>query len=83
MIALEWIDAAAALPDDDVLVLIALDCGEVWPGVRDAGRWIYVSGAEVRQHVTHWTHLPAAPVARITTSPPCAHHHPDIRLETA
>lgn len=56
-----WIDVSKALPDDDILVLIALDDGEVWPGVRDYGRWIYVSGAEVRQTVTHWMHMPKAP----------------------
>jgi hypothetical protein len=63
MSALVWTDAATALPDDDILVLIALDDGEVWPAVHDYGRWIYVSGAEVRQNVTHWMHLPAAPGA--------------------
>lgn len=62
----EWVDVAAALPDDDVLVLIAMDDDEVWPAVRDYGRWIYVSGAEVRQRVTHWTHLPAAPTKQTT-----------------
>lgn len=56
-----WTNAATALPDDDILVLIALDDSEVWPAVRDYGRWIYVSGAEVKQTVTHWMHLPAAP----------------------
>ncbi|HAK90952.1 DUF551 domain-containing protein [Massilia timonae] len=56
-----WTNAATAVPDDDILVLIALDDGEVWPAVRDYGRWIYVSGAEVKQNVTHWMHLPAAP----------------------
>jgi hypothetical protein len=61
--ALVWTKAASALPDDDILVLIALVDGEVWPAVRDYGRWIYVSGAEVRQNVTHWMHLPAAPGA--------------------
>ncbi len=58
-----WTNAATALPDDDILVLIALDDGEVWPAVRDYDRWIYVSGAEVKQTVTHWMHLPAAPAA--------------------
>ena len=61
MLTLEWTDAAAALPDEDVLVLIALENGEVWPGVRDYGRWIYLSGAEVRERVTHWMHFPRAP----------------------
>lgn len=61
MSAPTWIDVTTALPDDDILVLIALDDGEVWPAVRDYGRWIYVSGAEVKQPVTDWMHLPAAP----------------------
>lgn len=63
MSLLEWKDATQALPDDDILVLIALDDQEVWPAVRDYGRWIYASGAEVRQRVTHWMHLPVAPGA--------------------
>lgn len=50
--ALAWTDVAGSLPDDDVLVLLALDDGKVWPAVRDYGRWIYVRGAAVRQHVT-------------------------------
>jgi hypothetical protein len=63
MLTLEWTDAAAALPDDDTLVLVALENGEVWPAVRDYGRWIYMSGAEVSERVTHWMHLPPAPGA--------------------
>ena len=63
MSAQPWTDVAAGLPDDDILVLIALEDEEVWPAVRDDGRWIYVSGAEVQQHVTHWMHLPPAPGA--------------------
>lgn len=58
-----WTEVATALPDDDILVLIALDDKEVWPAVRDYGRWIYVSGAEVQERVTHWMHLPPAPGA--------------------
>lgn len=60
MSAVAWTDVSTALPDDDILVLIAMDDGEVWPGVHDYGRWIYVSGAEVKQTVTHRMHLPAA-----------------------
>lgn len=63
MSALAWVDVTTELPDDDILVLIALDDGEVWPAERDGGRWIYVSGAEIRERVTHWMHLPAAPGA--------------------
>lgn len=60
---LEWTEAAAALPDDDTLVLIALDNGEVWPAERDSGRWIWMSGCTIRERVTHWMHLPPAPGA--------------------
>lgn len=56
-----WTNVSTALPDEDILVLMALDDGEVWPGVRDYGRWIYVSGAEVKQTITHWMHMPAPP----------------------
>jgi hypothetical protein len=63
MLTVAWTNAAAQLPDDDILVLLALDNGEVWPGVRDYGRWIYLSGAEVRERVTDWMHLPPAPGA--------------------
>ncbi len=63
MLNTSWTDAATALPDDDTLVLVALDDGEVWPAERDSGRWIYISGAEIRELVTHWMHLPRAPGA--------------------
>lgn len=62
MIALEWTDAAAALPDDDTLVLIALADSEVWPGYRDGDIWRYVDAMPIRsERVTHWMPLPAAP----------------------
>lgn len=64
MTALAWTDAAAALPDDDILVLIALANGEVWPAFRDYGRWCYCSGMPVEPaRVTHWMHMPPAPGA--------------------
>ncbi len=34
---IEWTDAAAALPDDHVLVLVALNDDDVWPAFRNAG----------------------------------------------
>lgn len=64
MSARDWIGVAAALPDDDTLVLIALVDGEVWPAFRDYGRWCYSSGMPVAPvQATHWMHLPAAPGA--------------------
>lgn len=61
MTTVAWIEAAQQLPDEDTLVLIALENGEVWPAARDHGRWIYMSGGQVLERVTHWMHLPAAP----------------------
>jgi len=64
MLNVEWIDAAKALPDEDALVLIALENTEVWPAFRDYGRWCYASGMPVAPAlVTHWMHLPPAPGA--------------------
>lgn len=64
MSALAWIDAAAALPDDDTLVLLALSDGDVWPGYRDGDTWRYVDAMPIiGERVTHWVHLPAAPGA--------------------
>jgi hypothetical protein len=62
-----WIPVANQVPDEGILVLLALENGEVWPGVRLCGRWIYLSGAEVREQVTHWMRLPPAPTLRAST----------------
>jgi hypothetical protein len=37
MNAIAWTDVAAALPDDDALVLVALNDDDVWPAFRNAG----------------------------------------------
>ena len=64
MLKLEWTDAAAALPDDDTLVLVALHDGEVWPGFRAAGTWRFADAMPIKsERVTHWMHLPPAPAA--------------------
>jgi hypothetical protein len=64
MTALAWTDGAAALPDDDILVLIALTNGEVWPGYRDGDAWRYVDAMPITgERVTHWMHMPIAPSA--------------------
>ena len=84
MISLAWTDVAAALPDDDTLVLIALNDDDVWPGYRDGDVWRYVDAMPITvERVTHWMPLPPAPPTLITTSPPCALIHPDTRLEIA
>lgn len=61
-----WNSIDTTVPDDETLVLLALDDGEVWPGYRDGDTW-RDSGAMplTEPRVTHWMHLPAAPqVAR-------------------
>jgi hypothetical protein len=58
----DWTDAAAALPDDDMLVLLALNGGDVWPGFRDGDTWRYVDATPISaERVTHWMAMPAAP----------------------
>jgi hypothetical protein len=62
MILLTWNDAAATLPDDDTLVLIALNDDDVWPGYRDGDVWRYLDTMPITvERVTHWMPLPAAP----------------------
>lgn len=50
------------LPDEDTLVLVALDDTEVWPGWRDGDIWRYLDAVPITDaHVTHWMHMPPAP----------------------
>lgn len=65
-LTIKWTDAAAALPDDDILVLLALNDDDVWPGYRDGGTWRYVDAMPITgERVTHWMPLPAAPRVQI------------------
>jgi hypothetical protein len=64
MITLAWTDAAAALPDDDTLVLLALNDNDVWPGYRDGDIWRYVDAMPIiSERVMHWMLMPAVPGA--------------------
>lgn len=64
MIALEWTPTTESLPDDDTLVLIALNDDEVWTGFRDGGIWHYVDAMPIdAERVTHWMHMPPLPAA--------------------
>jgi hypothetical protein len=64
MTALEWVNVAHQLPDDDTLVLLALNDDDVWPGYRDGDAWRYVDAMPITtERVTHWMHMPAAPRA--------------------
>lgn len=58
-----WIPVDSRLPDDDMLVLIALNDDDVWTGFREAGVWRYVDAMPINaERVTHWQPMPAPPV---------------------
>lgn len=57
-----WTLASDVLPDDDVLVLVALNDDDVWPAFRNAGAWHYVDATPIlHERVTHWMRMPAPP----------------------
>src|SRR5437763_9104026 len=58
----DWKPVAERLPDDDTLVLIALNDDDVWTGFRDGEIWRYVDSMPIAaERVTHWAHMPAHP----------------------
>jgi len=57
----QWIDADVELPDDEMIVLLALDDGDVWTGFHEEGRWHYVSADNIAAKVTHWAEFPPPP----------------------
>lgn len=62
MITNAWNDVGTALPDDDTLVLLALNDDDVWPGYRDGATWRYVDAMPITgERVTHWMTMPAPP----------------------
>ena len=56
-----WVDASTSVPDDELTVLLVLECGEVWTGFREAGEWRYVSADLITEKVTHWAEFPEPP----------------------
>ena len=53
---------AERLPDDELLVLIAVNDDDAWTGYRLAGIWRYVDGFPIEnERVTHWMRMPAPP----------------------
>lgn len=58
----DWTPVTERLPDDDILVLLALSDEEVWPGFRDGEVWRYADATPIESaKVTDWMDLPAAP----------------------
>ena len=65
MLVDEWTHVADRLPDDGILVLLALSDEEVWPGFHDGAVWRYADAMPIESaQVTDWMHLPAAPKRR-------------------
>ena len=57
-----WTPVAEGLPDDEQLVLIAVNDDDVWTGYRLADTWRYVDGFPIEnERVTHWMRMPAPP----------------------
>nr|WP_307742719.1 DUF551 domain-containing protein [Massilia varians] len=60
--ASKWVPVTEKLPDDDTLVLLALNDDEAWPGYRDGDIWRYVDAMPIaNERVTHWMKMPAVP----------------------
>lgn len=67
MTTLQWNQVGTVLPDDDTLVLLALNDDDVWPGYRDGDTWRYVDAMPIRsERVTHWMPMPAPPAQAVT-----------------
>lgn len=67
--AANWTPVDQGLPDDDTLVLLALNDDDVWPGFRAGGTWHYADAMPITtERVTHWTHLPPNPALAETIS---------------
>lgn len=57
-----WTPVAERMPDDNTLVLLALNDDEAWPGYRDGDTWRYVDAMPIaNERVTHWMRMPVVP----------------------
>ena len=60
--AVNWRSAEDALPDDEIMVLVACpdsDSEPVWPGYHAGDEWLYPNGLVCRP--THWARMPYPP----------------------
>ena len=46
------------LPDDELLVLVTTDQGEVWPAFLDEGRWLNADASTLSDKVLAWADMP-------------------------
>jgi ParB-like chromosome segregation protein Spo0J len=78
-VTLEWIAVDTKLPDDDTLVLLALNDDDVWTGYRDGNIWRYADAMPLTaERVTHWMHMPAVPFQEKPDVEPNTHQLPLI-----
>jgi hypothetical protein len=57
-----WIPVTERLPDDEMMVLVALTYEDVWAGYRDGDVWRYVTADIIAEElVTHWMPMPEPP----------------------
>lgn len=62
-VTLEWIPVDVRLPDDDTLVLLALNDDDTWTGYRDGAIWRYADSMPLTaERVTHWAQMPHVPI---------------------
>jgi len=62
-----WIPVDERLPDNDLLVLIAVNDDDAWTGYHINGSWRYSDGFPIdKERVTHWMPMPTPPVASPT-----------------
>lgn len=62
MSARDWIPLERGAPDDEELVLVAVDNGDVGTGFPDGQVWRWADGMPIQSgQVTHWMRTPAPP----------------------
>ena len=62
-----WTPVDERLPDNDVLVLIAVNDDDTWTGYHINGAWRYSDGFPIeKERVTHWMPMPTPPAASST-----------------
>jgi hypothetical protein len=62
-----WTPINERLPDNDLLVLIAVNDDDTWTGYHINGAWRYLDGFPIeKERVTHWMPMPTPPVANPT-----------------
>lgn len=67
--ATTWTPVAEGLPDDEILVQIALNDDDVWTGFRDGDIWRYADAMPITtERVTHWAPMLVHPALAETIS---------------